>query len=145
MSCARSALIRGLLAVSFLLTSMPASAAAPPVEGLWLTDDGKAVVRVAPCGRQMCGSIVRVLDRDPDVPTTDANNPDRTRRSRPIIGLQVLRGFNPGSAAWEGGQAYDPKSGKSYRSSLKLNRDGSLRVTGCVLFLCQSVRWTKSR
>jgi len=137
-------MLRVLLAVSIVLAPVTA-AAAPAVEGLWLTDDGKAVVRVAPCGRQMCGSIVRVLDRDPAVPATDVNNPDRGLRSRPIIGLQVLRGFNPGAAEWAGGRAYDPKTGKSYPASLKLNRDGSLRVTGCVLFICQSVRWTRSR
>ena len=136
---------RALLAVVILLAPLSAAAAAPAIEGLWLTDDGKAVVQVAPCGRQMCGRIVRVIDPNPSVPKTDANNPDPGRRNRPLVGLQVLSGFAPGSKGWEGGRAYDPKTGKSYRSSLRLNRDGSLRVTGCVLFVCQSVRWTRSR
>ena len=138
-------MLRALLAVSIMLVPVSGAAAAPAVEGLWLTDDGKAVVQVAPCGRQMCGRIVRVLDTNPSVPRTDANNPDRGRRNRPLVGLQVLSGFTRGPMAWEGGQAYDPKNGRSYKSSLKLNRDGSLRVTGCVLFICQSVRWTRSR
>ena len=138
-------MLRSLLAVSILLAPLSAAAAAPAVAGRWLTDDGKAVVEVAACGRQMCGRIVRVLDPDPNVPTTDANNPDRARRNRPLIGLQVLSGFTPRATDWAGGRAYDPKSGKSYRSSLRLNRDGSLRITGCVLFICQSVRWTRSR
>jgi len=128
-----------------LLASAPAAAAPPDVAGLWLTDDGKGVVEVAPCGRNMCGKIVRVLERGPGIPTTDVKNPDPARRNRPIIGLQVLSGFKPGTNAWEGGRAYDPKKGSSYNSSLRLNRDGSLRVTGCVLFVCQSVRWTRTR
>ena len=45
--------------------------------------------------------------------------------------------------AGEGGRAYDPKSGQSYRSSLKLEPDGSLKLTGCVLFICESRRWTR--
>jgi len=126
-----------------MLAPVPA-VAAPAVEGLWLTDDGSAVVRLASCGRQMCGRIARVLDADPSVPTTDANNPDPARRGRPLIGMAILSGFAPGRSAWDGGQAYDPKSGKSYNASLRLNPDGSLRVTGCVLFLCRSVRWTRS-
>ena len=36
----------------------------------------------------------------------------------------------------------DPQSG-SYKSSLRLNADGSLRVTGCVLIVCRSKRWTR--
>ena len=132
-------------AVLFLLAAAPAAAAPPDVTGLWLTDDGKGVVEVAPCGRNMCGKIVRVLDRRPGIPTTDVENPDPARRNRPIVGLQVLSGFKPGTNQWEGGQAYDPKKGSSYRSSMRLNRDGSLRITGCVLVICQSVRWTRTR
>ena len=138
-------MLRSLIAASVLFVSVPAAAAAPDVTGLWLTDDGKGVVEVAPCGRNMCGKIVRVLDRRPGIPTTDVENPDPARRNRPIVGLQVLSGFKPGTNQWEGGQAYDPKKGSSYRSSMRLNRDGSLRITGCVLVICQSVRWTRTR
>ncbi len=40
--------------------------------------------------------------------------------------------------------AYDPKTGNSYDASLKLNPDGPLRVTGCVLAVCRSKRWTRA-
>jgi len=138
-------MLRFPLAALLILAPVPATAAAPDVTGLWLTDDGKGVVEVEPCGRNMCGRIVRVLDRRPGVPTTDVENPDPARRSRPILGLQVLSGFKPGTNEWKDGKAYDPKKGSSYNSTLRLNRDGSLRITGCVLFVCQSVRWTRTR
>ena len=115
------------------------------VEGSWLTDDRKGVVRIAPCGAQLCGRIAQVLDRSPGVPIVDVNNTDPRLRSRPIIGLPTLTGFTRAGAGWSGGQAYDPKSGRSYRASLQLNPDGSLKVTGCVLFVCRSRRWTRMR
>ena len=133
-----------LVALSLALAPLSAATAAPAVEGLWRTDDGSAVVEIAPCGRQMCGRIARVLATGADVPRTDVNNPDRNRRSRPLVGLQILSGFDAKASAWEGGKAYDPKSGNSYDASLRLNADGSLRVTGCVLLFCRSVRWTRS-
>ena len=102
------------------------------------------MIQIAPCGQRLCGRIARVLDTGANVPRTDVNNPDPSRRNRPLVGLQVLSGFRSGATAWEGGQAYDPKSGSSYKSSLRLNADGSLRVTGCVLFVCRSKRWTRS-
>lgn len=138
-------MIRLMLAFATLVASVAASAAAPAIEGDWLTDDRKGVVRIAACGRQMCGTIVRVLDTNPANPKTDANNPDSSRRARPLIGLQVLSGFTAGATSWQGGRAYDPKNGKAYRSSLRLNPDGSLKVTGCVLFVCRSKRWTRYR
>jgi uncharacterized protein (DUF2147 family) len=122
-----------------------AAAARAPIEGLWLTDDHKGVVRIGPCGRQMCGWVARVLARGPDVPTRDVRNPDPRLRGRPLLGLATLTGFSGSGGEWTGGRAYDPKSGRSYRASLSLQRDGSLNVTGCVLFICQTKRWTRTR
>jgi uncharacterized protein (DUF2147 family) len=118
--------------------------APPSVQGLWLTDDHKGVVRIAPCGSHICGRIARVLDRTPGVPSTDVKNPDVRLRNRPILALPVLTGFSGAGAVWRGGRAYDPTSGNSYRATLELNPDGSLEVTGCVLFVCRSKRWTRS-
>ena len=116
--------------------------AAPGIEGLWRTDDGKAVIRIGACGQQTCGWVARVLDRGPKVPSTDVNNPDARLRQRPILGLPTLTGFTRDGAVWKGGRAYDPKSGRSYRATLERNPDGSLKVTGCVLIVCRSLRWT---
>ncbi len=130
------------VALFLYLASAAPAAAAPTVQGRWLTDDGKGVVRIASCGSQLCGWIVQVLDKRPNVPKTDVNNPDPRLRNRPIVGLPTLLGFSRSGSVWSNGRAYDPKSGRSYRASLELNRDGSLKVTGCVLFICQSRRWT---
>lgn len=134
---------RVLFALLLVMTPLSAAAAAPAIAGRWLTDDGSAVVEIAACGQQMCGRIARVLATG--VPQTDVNNPDRTRRNRPLVGLPILWGFDPGAKDWESGTAYDPKTGSSYDASLRLNADGSLRVTGCVLVVCRSKRWTRAR
>jgi uncharacterized protein (DUF2147 family) len=122
-----------------------AAAAPQTVEGLWLNDDKKGLVQIAPCGTKLCGRIVKVLSRDPNAPKTDVHNPDPALRGRGFVGLPVLTGFARSGSSWTGGRAYDPESGKSYRSTLSLNPDGSLRVTGCVLFICESRRWTRVR
>ena len=131
------------IALLALLVSAPA--AASPLDGLWLTDDRRGVVRIGACGPQLCGWIVRVLDRGPNVPTRDVNNPDAALRSRAILGLQVLTGFAPGADGYTGGQAYDPKTGRSYRASLSLAGSGALNVTGCVLVFCRTLVWTRVR
>ena len=118
--------------------------APPGIAGRWLTDDQKGVVRIGACGSQMCGWIAQVLDRGPGVPATDVRNPDPRLRRRPIIGLPTLTGFTAGDGVWQGGRAYDPKSGSSYRATLALNPDGSLKVTGCVMFICRSKRWKRT-
>jgi uncharacterized protein (DUF2147 family) len=133
----------GLLAASLLFLAV-GSGAPPEIGGLWLTDDRKGIVRIEACGAHLCGRIARVLDTDPGVPKTDIKNPDRNLRNRPILGLTTLWGFTRSGSVWTGGRAYDPKTGNSYRSTLQLNPDGSLKVSGCVLFICQSRRWTRA-
>ena len=132
--------------IAFVSLLSAGAAAASPLDGLWLTDDHKGVVRVGPCSAgdpRVCGWIVRVLDSGPGVPTRDINNPNRALRSRTILGLPVLSGFVPFNGTYVGGSAYDPKSGRSYRASLRL-RDGALGVTGCVLLFCRTVTWTRT-
>jgi uncharacterized protein (DUF2147 family) len=115
----------------------------PGIEGKWLTDDGKAVVVIDHCGREICGAIASVLDKGKDVPTVDAENPDQSLRGRPLVGLTVLSGFRIDGAAWRGGRAYDPKTGRSYRSTLTLDGARRLVVTGCILFVCRSMVWQR--
>jgi uncharacterized protein (DUF2147 family) len=122
-----------------------AAAPAPSIQGLWVTDDHSAVVRIAPCGRLLCGNVAKMLNTGPNVPRTDVNNPDPRLRVRSILGMPVLSGFSGAGASWKNGRAYDPKSGKSYRSSLALAADGSLEVTGCILFFCQTRHWQRTR
>lgn len=127
-----------------LLAASPAEAdTQPSAYGRWLTDDGAAIVRIAPCGPKLCGAIERILD--PAAPNNDVNNPDRDLRRKPLVGVTVLRDFSRSGATWTGGRAYDPKSGGSYRSELRLAADGRLKVTGCVLVICRSRYWTRQR
>jgi uncharacterized protein (DUF2147 family) len=119
--------------------------AAPSIEGVWLTDDHSGAVRISACGSKLCGYIAQVLDKRPGIPGSDINNPDPALRKRALVGLLTLWGFSRHGDEWAGGRAYDPKSGKSYRSTLELEPDGSLKVTGCVFVICESRRWTRKR
>jgi uncharacterized protein (DUF2147 family) len=136
--------MKRFLAAILLAPSAPAWAA-PNVAGNWLTEDKSAIIALAPCGQQMCGSIARILVNRPGRPWTDAHNPDPALRGRPVLGMRIISGLNPGQNKWEGGRIYDPKSGKSYKSYVQLNPDGSLKVAGCILFVCQGQRWTRAR
>jgi uncharacterized protein (DUF2147 family) len=132
---------RRLLALAAILAAPAPAFAASSIFGRWITDDHSAVIRIGPCGAQLCGTVERVLN--PKAPTHDVNNPESARRTRPLVGVPVLTGFAGSGANWDGGQAYDPKAGRSYRSRLTLESANRLRVTGCVLFLCRSLIWTR--
>lgn len=122
-----------------------AAIAATSPAGTWVTEDGTALVRIEPCGSSICGSVERIIATGPDVPQTDVHNPSPALRERPLLGLEVLSGFQWTGSEWTGGRIYDPKTGKTYRSKLSLAPEGSLRVSGCVLFVCETQLWKPAR
>jgi uncharacterized protein (DUF2147 family) len=130
-----------VLPLALLVISAPA-VAADPVTGQWLTDTRDGIVEIAPCGARICGRLVKTLVPIKG-PAVDRNNPDPALRSRPIIGLPILTGFVADGTVWRG-IAYDPKVGKSYKTTLERLGPDRLKVRGClVAFLCKSVIWTK--
>lgn len=134
----------GLLAAGLAAgTSLPAHAA-QPVTGRWATVDGKAIVHIAPCGKQLCGRIERIVKPTPGRPQTDINNPDPALRAKPLVGLALLSGFSDAGEIWKG-TIYDPESGKSYSSKVSRNANGTLKVQGCIAFFCKTQTWTPVR
>jgi uncharacterized protein (DUF2147 family) len=142
--------MRLVLAALALMTTAAPAWAADPVEGDWLSEGGRAKVRLAPCAAaadRLCGTIVSLKEPNgaSGAPQRDDNNPDPKLRSRTIVGLPFLRDFRraePGR--WTGGKIYDPESGKTYDSKLRLNPNGTMKLEGCVLVICRAQTWRRA-
>ncbi len=132
-------MIRVVLVTAALLSAAPA-VAATPIAGRYVTEDGSGVIEIGRCGGSVCGRLVRILKSEPGSPKTDVNNSDAALRSRPILGLPILTGFVDAGKDWRG-RIYDPRNGKSYKSIVSREADGTLKVQGCIAFLCQTQRW----
>jgi uncharacterized protein (DUF2147 family) len=140
----RTLLLAGLAA----LAAAPALAAEGP-EGVWLVQDQTARVRIEPCpgqADQICGQVVwlKVPLDAAGQPKRDEHNADAGLRSRPLMGMTLIREFKPaGPGRWQGGKIYDPRSGKTYNSKMQLNPDGTLRVDGCIAMFCTGQSWKR--
>ena len=131
-------------AALFALSLAGSAHAAQPIAGRWLTEDGSVIIQVGPCGASTCGRIASVVKPRPGAPATDVNNPDAKLRARPMIGLPILSGFSDAGEEWRG-RIYDPRNGKSYKSIVTRGENGTLRVKGCVSFICQTQVWKAAR
>lgn len=136
--------IRPFLAAAVLAIIAASANAAPPVTGQWVTAGKDSVVEIAPCGPRICGKVAKLINPRPGRPTTDANNPNPKLRTRPIVGLAILSDFIDSGSEWDG-TIYDPRSGKSYKSKVARNADGTLKVQGCIAFFCQTQTWTAAK
>lgn len=155
MTVLRVALVIGLVLASGPLATAVADDGA--IIGLWLTaasDDGRSHVEIQAAGESFSGRIVWL--EKPTYPPDDdegmggqkridRKNPDAELKERPILGLEILSGFeDAGDGLWQGGEIYDPSNGKTYRCKMRLEGE-TLRVRGFVGFslLGRTTEWTR--
>ena len=134
-----------LLAAGLLALAAPAFAA-DPVEGDWIPPDGGSKIRIAPCAdnpAQVCGKISWLPAAT--AKNLDSNNPKAELKTRPVLGIQTFSGFkSAGPGKWTGGKLYDPSSGKTYTGKLTAAGNGTLKVEGCVIGICQAQTWKRA-
>ena len=104
---------------------------AQEVIGKWKLDDGSAIVEVYKSGDSYNGKIVWLKDATmPDgSPVCDLNNPDKSLRSRKLMGLNMLSELKKTGDQYTQGSIYDPGNGKTYNCSMKVEGD-VLKVRG---------------
>jgi uncharacterized protein (DUF2147 family) len=135
-------------AALLMLTGTGTAMAADPI-GTWLTQGGNSRIRIADCGGALCGTIVWLKEpNDPDTkkPKTDKNNSDAAKRSRPLIGVQIVLGMKPAGADKWTGQVYNAEDGKTYSGNLTYSGGNALQLQGCALggLVCKGQAWTKA-
>ena len=126
-----------IVAVVSLFASASFAHAADAVLGKWLTKGGKSHVEITNCGASLCGKIVWLKEPNDKAgkPKVDIRNKNTKLRSRPLMGLSLIKGFEKADdkgAHWTGGTIYNASDGKIYKCYIQLQSDGRLKVRGYV-------------
>lgn len=138
-----------ILTVAVLGAALGNALAAGPI-GNWLTEGGAATVHIAACGNAICGTITRLKEpNDPATgkPKVDKHNADASKRSRPVIGIQIVLGMKPSGTAnkWTG-QVYNAEDGKTYSGNLTLQDANTIKLEGCIMggLICKAQTWKRT-
>ncbi len=139
-------IITTIIATLFSVGAASAAFAAPvAITGNWVPKEKEAVIKIAPCGTAMCGTISKYLVTPPKgADQRDENNPDKNLRNRKLLGSNVLINFTADGDKWKG-KIYDARNGKTYRSVVYKGKSGNLVVKGCIGPFCQSQTWAPAR
>ena len=141
--------MKPLLSLVFLVViCLPGivSADTAAVAGRWLTQEGDGWIRIALVGDSLQGSIAGAPPGSPSEREFDDRNPDPTLRNRPLDGLVIMTGFEfAGDGNWQNGTVYDPNSGKTYKCSITLIDDNTLKLRGYIgiALFGRSETWTR--
>lgn len=128
------------MAILFVFVSLLVSNPVDPVKsdqivGKWMSDRKDLLVEVFKTNHGYAARILWFDVRGMPLPKLDQYfdtlNPNPKLRTRPWIGLEVVSDlvFN-GLNEWRNGTMYDPNSGKTYRSYIRLNSPHELKIRG---------------
>ena len=133
-----------LFLVLLTTSSFTISESKNTMEGYWLTS--QSIVEVKNCKKNLCATIEHIFVEDDIDPKSimDSNNKKRSLRDRPLIGINLLEDF-PSYALdkkiLKNGKIYDPGRGRTFKSNLYLLDDGTLKVEGCLMGICDHEIW----
>jgi uncharacterized protein (DUF2147 family) len=142
-----------LVAIS---TSVSAQSKADKIVGYYLTldEDTKAeksqVQIYKHTNGKYYGKVVWLKEPNKDgKPKVDDQNPDAKLKNRPIMNLELLKGFtyNADDNEWSDGTIYNPTGGKTYNCYMNFESANSLKIRGFIgaswMGLGKTAIWTK--
>lgn len=102
--------------------------------GVWLNSSGKGQIQLYKQGNKYFGKLVWLKEPNDEQgkPKLDIKNPDKNAKTKPLIGLVILRDFVHDDGEWTGGRIYDPQNGKDYKCYMKLKDSKTLNVRGYI-------------
>lgn len=145
-----------ILVVWLIFPSLGCAVEGDDALGEWVTEDRDCRVEVFKKGHRYFGKIVAI--KQPTYlpgetngmdgkPRLDSNNQNKSLRSRPLVGIELMKNFRFDNDKWIGGKIYDPKNGKTYKCEISLAEDGKLHVRGYVgvSLLGRTTLWESAR
>lgn len=127
--CARAT--SACVAILLLSAGLPAAAGparADDIFGTWKRGDGKALVKIAPCGDAICATNLWIKD---------------PRAQNENVGDRLVFRIAEKGGRWDG-TAYDPQRKLSFTAKLEAGA-ATMTTTGCMLagIVCNTTRWTR--
>ncbi|MDC1221372.1 DUF2147 domain-containing protein [Salibacteraceae bacterium] len=133
-------------ALLLFITPKSFSQQADDIIGIWYNQEKTAKVKIFKTGDRYNGKVVWLKEPMRDgAPKLDRENEDEDLRTRPIMGLELLKGFEFDDDEWEDGTIYDPKNGETY--SCYITKEGEkLNVRGFIgiALIGRTSIWTKA-
>src|SRR5258708_13621775 len=110
----------------FLFGLLSTGATAATIEGLWLTEDRDAVIKIETCGGMLFGLIVGIGTFSPD------GSPPKDIRARSQCGLEIIHALVQSESGRWFGTITNPEDGRVYKARLSLDDAGRLRLRGYI-------------
>jgi len=102
--------------------------------GKWMTEKKEAVVQIFKTNDHKYAGKIIWLEKplENGKPVLDKKNPNPELRSRPIMGLVFIAGFEFQNEEWINGILYDAQTGNTYKAKMTLKDKNTLDLRGYI-------------
>jgi uncharacterized protein (DUF2147 family) len=109
---------------------------ADAIVGIWANSSNKAHINIYRQNGRYFGKIIwlKAPTDDKGMAKVDKNNPVKDFRTKPLLGLLILRDFKYDDEEWKDGKIYNPEDGKEYKAFIKVKDARTLFVRGYIGF-----------
>lgn len=94
------------------------------IEGVWKSEDGQYMMKIASLGDEFQGRIVWMKQEadEKGEPILDLRNPDEKMRRLPVKGSRILKDmrYSAPNKTWDQGTIYLPETGQQYDCTVKI-------------------------
>ncbi len=132
------------ITLSTLFSSVKSTTVDDDILGIWLTEDKKAHIEIYKANNYYYGKIIWL--KEPNDPETgkaklDKENPNASKKSQAIMGMNILYNFKYVNNEYTGGKVYDCRSGKMYTGKLWLTNKNTLNMRGYAGIFFNTEAW----
>jgi len=117
--------------------------------GKWVNPSGEGQVEIYKKGDKYFGKLAWLKEPNDQSgkPKVDVKNPTASLRSKPILGLEILKDFVFDDDKWTDGTIYDPKTGKTYSCNMTIKSNGQLNIRGYIgiSLIGRSESWKRAK
>jgi len=123
-----------MLSVLSIFNAMSQNAPSDKILGIWLSEDKDGKIEIYKSENKYFGKLIwgkTMYEADGVTSKKDVKNKNEKLRSRNLKDLPMLKNFTYSDRVWDGGEIYDPFSGKTYSCTMKMS-DGKLNIRGYI-------------
>lgn len=139
--------MRQLILIFVIISLVNNTFAQSQIIGEWLSEDKEGITTIYKNNGKYFGKItwLKKPNDSKGIPFTDSENPDKSKRNQPLMGLLILKDFYYSNNEWKGGTIYDPESGTTYTCTMWLENSNTLKVRGYWGLFYETQTWTKTK
>ena len=102
--------------------------------GKWLSATSEGQIEIYKRSDKYFGKLswIKEPNDEKGKPKLDSKNPNANLRTKPLLGLELLKDFIFEDGKWTDGTIYDPNTGKIYSCNLMLKDNGQLTIRGYI-------------